>query len=620
MDKKKKVYLYLLVLIIIFISFSFIQAKNIFWGFKDKIKEKSGIEEKVIKALLKTEEFLPVITYPPEGSIVNASITVKGRISKEIDYIELKLDDGKWQKIIQKPDWSITFNEMSMAEHTIYVHAVEKEIKGPDISVNFIVSLVPTGVAASDGTYIDKIRITWNNVSGAEKYYIYCSTISNGSYNEIGNTTSNNYDDNNASMNILYYYKIRAYNSASGYSEYSEIDSGYWEFLPPSLVSASDIFHTHIQVFWSTVSNAELYYIYRSTNIVGTYVEIAQTNWMVYNDYSAGVNTNYYYKIKAYSSAGGFSGFSSFALGIRSFSSPTNVNASDGALFTKVRITWNSVPNAEKYYIYRSTVSNGSYTEIGNTNTTLYEDSTAGVNTNYYYKIKAYSSSAEYSEYSSIDKGYWEFLPPTGISASDGIYFEKVNISWNPAANSEKYYIYRSTTSNGVYSEIGNTNITFYNDYTALKDNTYYYKIKSYSSIVGYSVYSSWNYGHWDFLPPSNVLASDGNYTNKVQITWNNVPGAEKYYIYRSKISNGTYTEIGNTNIFSFDDTAVLILTNYYYKIKVYTSSLGYSDYSIWDNGFITYVGPSNVIASDGDYTDKVIITWNSDQRQLKIH
>lgn len=85
----------------------------------------------------------------------------------------------------------------------------------------------PTGVSASDGTYIDKIRITWNSVINAEKYYVYRATAASGTYTKIGNTSQLNYDDINIIENNTYYYKIKSYSSSFGYSEYSSYDSGY---------------------------------------------------------------------------------------------------------------------------------------------------------------------------------------------------------------------------------------------------------------------------------------------------------------------------------------------------------------------------------------------------------
>lgn len=84
----------------------------------------------------------------------------------------------------------------------------------------------PTGVSASDGTYTDRIRVTYNPVAGATRYYLYRATSSSGSYTSLGYCTSTTCSDRTAAANTYYYYKVRAYNSA-GYSNYSSYNRGY---------------------------------------------------------------------------------------------------------------------------------------------------------------------------------------------------------------------------------------------------------------------------------------------------------------------------------------------------------------------------------------------------------
>ena len=119
--------------------------------------------------------------------------------------------------------------------------------------------------------------------------------------------------------------------------------------------------------------------------------------------------------------------------------------------------------------------------------------------------------------------------------------------------------------------------------------------------------------------PPTGVTASDG-IVNKVQITWNTVSGASHYQVYRADALLGSKTAIsGWQTSTSYDDTTVTAETTYYYWVKAATSSSGdnASDYSSSDTGssivFSIYPSPpTNVSASDGTYTDKVRITWNS--------
>ncbi len=408
-------------------------------------------------------------------------------------------------------------------------------------------------VSASDGTYTNKVKITWNKLKigsiNAERYYIYRSALVNGSYTNLGNTASTSYDDNTASSGILYYYKVKAYHSSYEYNKYSKADSGYLGLSAPANIIASDGTYTNkINIIWNSVAGAEKYYIYHSKSPQGTYSNIGNTISTSYDDIINLIGTNYY-KIKAYSSGIGYSEYSDYDGGYV-FPAPTGISASDGTYTNKINITWNGVIGAEKYYVYRSTLIAGSYIEIANTISTFYDDILVFPNTNYYYKIRSYSSSIGYSYYSTNNGGFLKLNSPIGISASDGIYTNKINITWNSVISAEKYYIYRSTVSNGFYSEISNTTSTNYND-TTIALGIYYYKIEAYSSSFGYSGYSSYDSGYLCDSLTNNLIAyysfdidASDDYDNKN----GTVVGAIHMTI-GQKLGNGCYYFDGDDKI-----------------------------------------------------------------------
>ena len=85
----------------------------------------------------------------------------------------------------------------------------------------------PTEVSASDGTYTDKVRITWNASSGATAYGIIrniTNNLSSGTVLNIVNTLS--YDDTSAVAGTTYYYWIAASSDATNWS-FSSTDTGY---------------------------------------------------------------------------------------------------------------------------------------------------------------------------------------------------------------------------------------------------------------------------------------------------------------------------------------------------------------------------------------------------------
>ena len=86
----------------------------------------------------------------------------------------------------------------------------------------------PTNVAASDGTYTNKVLIIWSSVTNATGYEVWWNTSSStSSASKMASTTNTTYDDTSATAGMTYYYWIKATN-AGGTSAFSSSDSGYW--------------------------------------------------------------------------------------------------------------------------------------------------------------------------------------------------------------------------------------------------------------------------------------------------------------------------------------------------------------------------------------------------------
>ena len=83
----------------------------------------------------------------------------------------------------------------------------------------------PTGVTASDGTYMDKVAISWSAGSGGGPvtgYYVYRDG------EEIADTASTSYDDEDAVAGIVYTYTVKAYGDG-GTSAASDGNTGFME-------------------------------------------------------------------------------------------------------------------------------------------------------------------------------------------------------------------------------------------------------------------------------------------------------------------------------------------------------------------------------------------------------
>ena len=83
----------------------------------------------------------------------------------------------------------------------------------------------PTGVTASDGTYMDKVAISWSAGAGGGPvtgYYVYRDG------EEIEDTASTSYDDEDAVAGIVYTYTVKAYGDG-GTSAASDGNTGFME-------------------------------------------------------------------------------------------------------------------------------------------------------------------------------------------------------------------------------------------------------------------------------------------------------------------------------------------------------------------------------------------------------
>lgn len=85
----------------------------------------------------------------------------------------------------------------------------------------------PSGITATDGTLVDRIKITWNLINNAAYYEVYRNIINSTIGAErVGSSTSEKYSDFYADPNILFFYYIKACNS-DGCSGFSSSNAGY---------------------------------------------------------------------------------------------------------------------------------------------------------------------------------------------------------------------------------------------------------------------------------------------------------------------------------------------------------------------------------------------------------
>ena len=361
------------------------------------------------------------------------------------------------------------------------------------------------------------------SVSGGGSYvngsYISISAIPADGYKfkkwDDGNTSNPRYIT--VSRNATYTAKFEATGNGGGGGGSSTISA-------PTGVTASLYEYEgeiYVYVRWNSVSNAAKYNIYYSTTSNGSYSKIG---YVTDNEcYISNPNTNNYVKVTAVSSDGTESSMSNYAYcqynggggggGTTVPNAPTGVTATNvgSSSSPQIKISWNSVSNATSYKVYRSSSSGGSYSQLGSatSNTYKYDDSPlSGYN---YYKVKAVNSAGEssYSSYAYYNNtggggGGGTTVPnaPTGVTATNvgTSTVPKIEISWNTVSNATSYKVYRSSSANGSYSQIGSPSSNSYIDFSP-EYGYNYYKVKAVNSAGESGFSSSVSY----YLNPSSV-------------------------------------------------------------------------------------------------------------------
>jgi fibronectin type 3 domain-containing protein len=198
------------------------------------------------------------------------------------------------------------------------------------------------------------------------------------------------------------------------------------------------------------------------------------------------------------------------------------------------------------------------------------------------------------TKFSASDKGYRSDgtpLVPTNISASDGTYTDRVEVTWSASLRAESYKVYRarSTDPGATKTLLGTTSETFFNDTTTLSMKTYYYWVKA-SNTYGTTKFSASDKGYRSDgtpLVPTNISASDGTHTNRVEVTWSASLRAESYKVYRSRSSDPEATKVllGTTTETFLHDTTAVAGRTYFYWVKA-SNTIGTTKFSAPDKGY----------------------------------
>ncbi|MBP7652316.1 right-handed parallel beta-helix repeat-containing protein [Candidatus Dependentiae bacterium] len=267
----------------------------------------------------------------------------------------------------------------------------------------YTIPATPT-ISPATNTAGTSFTANWNTSTGASSYRLDVSTANDFSsfvtgYNnlDVGNVTS--YSVTGLTSGIIYYYRVRAYNTG-GTSSNSSSQNLLTLPAAPTVNAAGAITNSSFSANWNAVTSATAYRLDVATDAgftsyVTGYQDLNVGNLTTYSVTGLTAGTTYYYRVRAVNATGTSANSSSQTVSIISnaptVNSATNVNTSS---FTA---NWNASTGASSYKLDVSTSNDFSsfvtgYNNLDVGNVTNYSITGLTPYTIYYYRVRAYNA------------------------------------------------------------------------------------------------------------------------------------------------------------------------------------------------------------------------------------
>ena len=270
------------------------------------------------------------------------------------------------------------------------------------------------------------------------------------------------------------------------------------------------------------------------------------------------------------------------------------------------KLSWNAVPGASKYWIYRST-DGKNFKYYDSTTKTSYTNNSTTIGTTYYYKVKAVDSSGTTTDYSAIKSiKCTPAAPSLRISRVNG----KPKLSWDAVNSATKYWIYRSTDGKN-FKYYDSTTKTSYTNSGAASGTKYYYKVKAVKVVNGNNVASAYSYAKSLVCTPATPNVSITSASGKPKLSWNAVNGATKYWIYRST-DGENFKYYDSTTKTTYTNNSTTVGTRYYYKVKAVVVDNGTSYASAFSSSKSLLVSTAAPIVKTAAAEGTPSLSWNA--------
>ena len=274
---------------------------------------------------------------------------------------------------------------------------------------------------------------------------------------------------------------------------------------------------------------------------------------------------------------------------------PNSLTASAGAYTDKVQVSWDAVKNAEYYIVFRADGSPEKFVKAAEVKGTTFVDTKLRPKTDYFYSVKSVGPGGE-SDFSPAARGSLKEDRELGSPRNlQGIFDSKdIRLLWDPVQDAEGYHVYRWDNTPQQWVRIGSSKIEGYKDT----------KLPAGSSSERYIVTAFAKGGESKAGPgiavaippaqkppeppaaPAAVKASQGAFRDRIDISWDRVPGAESYILRKWSERRNDWAELGRTPGTTYTDTNVAEKKGLYCVVAVKGSLM--SEASVMAEGWLS--------------------------------
>ncbi|MCB1317588.1 MAG: hypothetical protein KDK27_16605, partial [Leptospiraceae bacterium] len=327
----------------------------------------------------------------------------------------------------------------------------------------------PAEVTASKGTYADKVKVSWSGVSGAVAYAVMRAEPSNqNDFQFAAYAYSTSYDDASVQQGVAYRYLIIAINQ-QGYSDpqNSPVAEGYagsggnTNTAPGQVVGLSGQVKAvggggAVQLSWSEVGGAQSYQVVRYDSRREQWVPLGTARTTEHTDRNPPRDQEIYYSVRAVNNAGQGEWANPIAVSMGGTTTapgiPSGLRATEGVYRNRIEISWDAVPGATKYYIFRYDYDDEEWYGPAESNTNSFTDDDSSVASGAYYAYTvAAGNSAGESEFAdpvvgranpNAQRGQ-ELGPPQNVTGQINGTARTITIKWDAVQGATEYYIFR---------------------------------------------------------------------------------------------------------------------------------------------------------------------------------